>query len=313
MGNIHPMGALGCDQQKIEELYNDNNYVAEKKFDGSRYVLSFINKKATLTSRCESVKGGMVDKTKNVPQIIKEVLQLDDVILDGEIDLKEERNFSKVQGIMGSLPERALEIQKDKNKTLYYKCFDILSYRGYNLKERPLKERRKILELIFRSHKYKFNYIILVDQISDPKGKRELFGNEIDKGSEGIILKNINSIYVAGEDKTERPRNTWYKVKLLNTYDGIVTGYNIGTGKYSKTVGSLIVKQYKDGKLIEVANVGGMNDKLRDEFKKKIDNGEQFIIEFKAQEPEGENRYRHPRFKRIRLDKNKKECVYGQK
>ena len=307
MRDIRPMGACGTTKEKIEIAYSNPNYIAEKKFDGSRYTIQIDNKgKLYLQSRSESVNGGMCDKTDRVPQIIEEATQLPPgTILDGEIDILEGRNFHYVQGCMGSLPERALQIQKE-DKQLYYKCFDILQYDDVDLRYKPLKERRGILEQVFK--KYKFEYIKLVEQIKDEKGKRELFDTEIELGSEGIILKNLNSIYV--EDK--RPSNTWIKVKLTQTYDGIVIGYNEGTGKYTGTVGSLKVAQYLNGELIEVAECGGMKDELRDVFKKRIDKGERFIIEFAAQECEIHNRYRHPRFKRIRLDKNEKDCIYGQ-
>lgn len=307
MRDIKPQGACSVTKEKIEAAYKNPDYVAEKKFDGSRYTIQIeFNGQIYLQSRSESVKGGMCDKTDRVPQIIEEAKQIyRGTILDGEIDILEGRNFHYVQGCMGSLSERAIQIQKEE-QMLYYKVFDILEYEGQDLRKRTLRERRKILEEIFKMNKFK--YLILVEQIKDEKGKRELFDIEIENGSEGIILKNLNSIYV--EDK--RPSNTWIKVKLTQTYDGIVIGYNEGTGKYTGTVGSLKVAQYKDGQLIEVADCGGMIDSLRDTFKKRIDNGERFIIEFAAQECETHNRYRHPRFKRIREDKSEKDCIYGQ-
>lgn len=308
MRDIRPMGAQGTTKEKIEAAYSNPDYVAEKKFDGSRYTIQVDNKgKLYLQSRSESVKGGMCDKTDRVPHIIEEAKQLPKgTILDGEMDIIEGRNFHYVQGCMGSLPDKAIQMQKE-DKMLYYKCFDILQYDDVDLRYKPLRERRGILEQVFK--KYNFKYILLVEQIKDEKGKRELFDIEIERGSEGIILKNLNSIYV--EDK--RPSNTWLKVKLTDTYDGIVIGYNPGTGKYTGTVGSLKVAQYLNGELIEVAECGGMKDELRDVFKKRIDKGERFIIEFAAQEPEVHNRYRHPRFKRVREDKNEKDCIYGQK
>lgn len=314
MQDIRPMGAVGLPKgqkgkDKLESLYKNPLYSAEKKFDGSRYTLRIDNNGGLfLQSRKESVKGGMCDKTDRVPHIIEEAGRLPvGTILDGEIDILEGRNFHYVQGCMGSLPERAIQIQEE-NQKLYYKCFDILEYKGRDLRNIPLRERREILDRLLKSE-IKFQYIILVEQIKDEKEKRELFDKEIEKGMEGIILKNLEAIYQ--EDK--KPANTWYKVKLVDTFDGVVVGYNPGQGKYTGTVGSLKVAQYLNGVLIEVADCGGMTDKLRDIFKKRIDKGERFIIEFAAQEPEAHNRYRHPRFKRVREDKNERDCIYGQK
>ena len=155
MRDIRPMGATGLPsgqkgKDKLEGLYKNPDYVAEKKFDGSRYVIQIDNKRnIQLTSRSLSVRGGMVDKTDRVPHIIKEVKYLDFCVLDGEIDIIEGRNFHYVQSCMGSLPDRAVQIQKEE-QMLYYKCFDILEYKGEDLKNRPLRERRKILEDIFK-------------------------------------------------------------------------------------------------------------------------------------------------------------------
>jgi len=331
MKMIRPMGALGLQsgqkgKDKLESLYNNPRYVAEKKFDGCRYTIQIdLDGKIYLQSRSESVDGGMVDKTDRVPQIIEEAKSIDKgTILDGEIDIPEGRYFHYVQGCMGSLPERAIALQTGTeihteiiNKKIHfiegpklvYKVFDILEYKGQDLRNEPLCQRRSILEHIASQNIFKF--IILVDQVKDEEGKRKLFDEEIEKGSEGIILKNLDSIYVEGEEEGKRPSNTWYKNKLVNTYDGVVVGYNLGTGKNINTVGSLRVSQYKDGELVEVADCGGLKDSLRDEFKQRIDSGERFIIEFKAQEPET-NRYRHPRYKRERLDKTERQCVYGQ-
>ena len=123
------------------------------------------------------------------------------------------------------------------------------------------------------------------------------------------MIKNLNSIYQ--EDKT--PTQTWYKVKDKSTYDGIVKGYDLGTGKYKDTVGHLIVFQYFEGKLIETARISGMTDEKRNEFKERLDKRETFIVEFEAYGLfKDTHRYRHPTFKRERIDKNEKDCLYGK-
>jgi DNA ligase-1 len=308
---IRPMGAKALPKgdkgkQKLAELYANSRYVAEKKFDGSRYVLQNDKGNIILTSRRESVRGGMCEKSANVPHIIAELKDkfCPGIILDGEIDIRAGREFHFVQGTMGSLPDEAIRKQKDKEK-LVYKVFDILEYQYEDVRNKTLAERRAILESLF---KRPLTYIILVEQFKD-KDKRDLFDKEIEAGAEGIILKNLDSVYV--EDK--KPTNSWYKLKLVDTFDGIVTGYNAGTGKYEGMIGSLKVCQYKDKQLIEVAECGGMTDELRKAFKVRLDRGEKFIIEFAAQETEGNNRYRHPRFVRERTDKNASQCIYGEK
>jgi ATP-dependent DNA ligase len=249
----------------------------------------------------------MCEKTANVPHIIAEFKDkfASGIILDGEIDTRAGRAFHNVQGIMGSLPDEAIRKQKESEK-LVYKVFDILEYRCEEVRNKTLEERRAILETLF---KRPLIYIILVEQYRG-QDKRELFDKEIEAGSEGIILKNLDSIYI--EDK--KPTETWYKVKRQNTYDGVITGYIEGNGKYLHKLGALIISQYMNRELIEVATISGFTDNLRDEFKRRLDNKEKnIVVEFDAQETEEtSHRYRHPRFVRVRTDKNEKDCIYGK-
>jgi len=296
--------------EKLDLLYSDNNWIAEMKYDGSRYCFQIRKEGCMFSSRTESVKGGQVDKVKNVPQICEEALKHFPIntVLDGEVDVVEGRNFKRVQGIMGSLPERALALQKDD--PLVYKVFDILELDGVDLRNRPYKERRHLLEALFNSFPQK--YIRLCEIHKGEEAKRDLFAKAMREKAEGIMLKNLDGIYK--EDK--RPANTWVKIKKVANYDGIVKGYKYGTPgtKFEHGLGTLTVHQYlEDGSLVEVAECGGVDFKERVEFKERLDKGETFIIEFSACELfEETHRYRHPSFVRIRTDKNEKECHYGK-
>jgi len=324
MKQIHPMGAIALKKEKQEQYLNDPDYIGEKKFDGSRYVVQVTAEGTFLTSRRESVQGGMVDKTLNVPQIVEDLKQLPaNTIFDGEIDIPGDVRFFKyVQGVMGSLPERANQLQtgnplkiiKDKKgkdvivegPKLVYKVFDILEYKGEDLRNKPLYLRRLVLNSIFLTTP--FTYVKLVEQYED---KKTLLKKELDLGQEGIMVKNINAVYV--EDK--EPSQTWYKIKAKETYDGIVKGYKFGTPgtKNEFKLGTLTTYQYKDGVLVEVAECGGLEDVEREEFKIRLDRGEEFAIEFEGYGLfEETHRYRHPSFKRLREDKNFKDCIYGK-
>ena len=307
MKQIKPMGCKAIKKEKIEEILNDSNYVAEKKYDGSRYVIQITLEGIFLTSRRESTKGGMVDKTDNIPHIINELKQLKmGVVLDGEIDIQgEKRNFRHVQRVMGSSCEKSIKLQDEEGRVIY-KVFDILEYENKDLRNESLKNRRKILDTLFTN--LNLTYVKLVEQYKD-KEKKELFKIEIDKGQEGIMLKNINSKYI--EDA--KPSKTWYKMKKTYTYDGIVKGYKLGSGKYQFTIGTLEVYQYIKDELKLTANVAGLSEEKREYFKKHLDNGKSFIIEFECQETIPKNhKYRFPHFLRIREDKNEKECIYGK-
>ena len=132
MRQIKPMGAVSVKEDKLRECYESDNYIGEKKYDGSRYIAQKCEGKVYLTSRTESVKGGQVDKTANVPQIIEEILTLPDgTVLDGEIDVPGNvRCFKFVQGVMGSLPDRANTLQTGNQIRSLFLCIAVIILLG---------------------------------------------------------------------------------------------------------------------------------------------------------------------------------------
>lgn len=299
---IRPMMADSVSSEELDAFWESDNYIAEEKFDGSRYILQINKDKVVLTSRRESVNGGMCEKSENVPHItrVEGIKKYAGTILDGEI-IAPDRKFGSVVSVMGSLPARAIEIQQEKGWVKYI-AFDILEWNGVDCSILPLIRRKNILETFLKEAK--FPYIKQAKMVY--KNKKEFYQQIVKEGGEGVMLKNLGVAYLQGE----RPRYNWIKVKKNFTFDGIVIGAKEGKGKYAGTLGALIVGQYFDGELKEVATVGGMTDEQRKEFWAKIKEGKRWVVEFEAQEKTKDLRYRHPRFVRNRNDKNMKECVW---
>jgi len=302
MRKVYPMMADYIDSSELDVYLNSPAYVAEEKFDGSRYVMQITDKGVILHSRRESVKGGMCDKTNNVPHITQLPILKKYVgtIFDGEI-VSPDSKFLSVMSVMGSSPERAIETQKE-NGLVSYMVFDILEYEGKNVRLMAFLHRRNLLEAIFKSGDW--GSIKLTKQVRNNKG--EYYKKILKEGGEGIILKNWNCPYIDGE----RPKRNWIKIKRLETYDGIVIGGQEGNGKYQKNLGALLIGQYIQGELKEVAKISGMTDEQRKKFWAKIKRGEKWVVEFEAQSKTPYFRYRHPRYVRDRNDKNFKDCVF---
>lgn len=110
----------------------------------------------------------------------------------------------------------------------------------------------------------------------------------------------------------------WAKLKVENTIDLVVLGSNAGQGKYFGLVGSLICGVYTyaplQGGLIEVADVGGMDDSTRRKLTKLDCIGALvgIVVEVKYQNVDSKGRLRHPRFLRVREDKLPHECTLQQ-
>jgi bifunctional non-homologous end joining protein LigD len=311
------MGASDkADEWMLNKIWQDNNWIAEKKYDGSRYQILIENNEIRVFSRRINV-----DRTGNCQHIINEIKQLNlpsGTILDGEII--HPINFNNTVSVMNSDPYRSVELQK-KIGFVEMHIFDIPIYNGIPNRA-ILSERKKLLEKHFSNKQFK--YILQVKAVKE--NKQAYYEEIVNNGGEGVILKNLNSVYAIGIDEAIK-NGAWFKVKKLHSYDCVVIGGVEGQGKYAGILGALVIGQFKNGKLAEIGTVSGMSDKLRRNWWQKIqDNKERiitmngkkhihlkqdayWIIEIEAQE-KAINSYRFPRFIRERTDKKLQECIW---
>ncbi len=300
---IIPMLASSVGEEKLNKLWGDFNWRCEEKLDGSRYILQFDSKgKPHLTSRRISVKTGkLVDKTENLRgYVVNDCPELANTILDGEI--VGGSCFGDTVSLMGSSSARAQELLKNGMKVRYY-LFDILMYQGMNFVKARMDftSRREWLTKAINIPKLINPYWKVLTQLPNAKSS---FDKIVKTGGEGVILKNICGLYTEGDRSKD-----WIKVKKIQTYDGVILDAYEGTGKYKNNLGSLSIGQYIKGKLVEVATVSGMNDIQRQDFWDNCLKYQGVCIEFEAQQ-KTKNRYRHPRFVRLRPDKSLKDCIF---
>lgn len=223
-----PMGAKEVkDEKKMEDLWYDCNYVAEEKYDGSRY----LSVGGRFFSRRISVKDGFpVEKTDNVPHLTEILKHFPNLILDGEV-YYEGMSSNDVTSIMGALPDKAIERQKERG-FLKYVLFDILrDLDGNWLIDLTLSERRARLLKVYAAICMKLGITELPDiELSrvESQSKREFYNEIVARGGEGVILKNVNGKYVP--DK--RPAWNWVKVKKHITDDVVIMGFKPPVREY---------------------------------------------------------------------------------
>lgn len=236
---FYPMGAVGFDEKKHSKLWLDNSWVAERKYDGSRYLIRKLDGKVSIVSRQPSVSTGLpVDKTDRVPHLAEFFAERlpDNSIIDGEIITHENCESHEVTSIMGSDAEVAIAKQEERG-FVQYVAFDILFWRGKDLTSYPYKERRKGLESAFKNVLSGYKYFLLAPvYYSSPVSDKERIYEEIVKGGgEGVILKNIHAPYQISLDpkKPKKPKDTWVKVKKYKTFDVVIMGFTEPTRDYS--------------------------------------------------------------------------------
>lgn len=227
---IYPMAAKALDdEEKLNTLWEDPAWLAERKWDGARYLMYVTGDGGPnrLFSRRESVKDNLpVEKTDNVPHLrdtFIDVLGL--TVFDGEIITPNVETSSEVVKIMGASPEKAVERQKEVGP-VQYMVFDILYADGMNVMDLPLSERRAILEEMFELGRVDSPDVHLTESVTE--NKEQFYRNIVANGGEGVILKRLDAPYVPGK----RPANNWVKVKKYQTFDVVVTGFEPAEMEY---------------------------------------------------------------------------------
>jgi DNA ligase-1 len=155
--------------------------------------------------------------------------------------------------------------------------FDILFMDGKSLIDKPLSERMEILKEVIKED----DVLIRTKNqtITDPKELALLLEDAISKGLEGLVVKKLESPYVAGG------RNfNWVKLKrhssgdLHDTIDCVILGYIFGRGKRAAFgAGALLVGVYdeKRDEFVTVSKIGtGLTDEEWISIKEKTKGAE---------------------------------------
>jgi len=158
-------------------------------------------------------------------------------------------------------------------------------------------------------------------------GFQTLYANVIANGGEGIILKDRRAKY-RHDGKNDNRSKAWLKVKRDDTADCVVMGVQTGNGKTADTFGALIIGQYVNGELVEVGRASGMTNAERriligivnhiQTWKYSALMGDKsvqrlieprLVVEVEFMERTDKGRLRHPRYLRMRSDKEPCECT----
>lgn len=334
---FYPMGGVSDEKRLESGIWTDKNWVVERKFDGSRYLLRVeTDGTVNLTSRSKSVETGLpTNKIQNVPHLKKIASSFPQgTILDGEIITSVSSDTSSnVVEIMGCDPEKAIERQKERGFVKYV-VYDILYVNGQLLMDLKWYVRRNILENFYGEFLNGQESIFLTEfHKCDRFDAKAWYEKIVGNGWEGVMLKNVNSTYQAGLDKMKKPSNTWIKVKKFITEDCIILGFTDAeveyTGKdvdnweykidgkpvtkfhYNAWIGAVRFGQYdKNGRLVEVGQCSGMTEEVRKYMSEHKEELIGKVIEVKGMERIGKTlAIRHPEFKCFRPDKNPDECI----
>ncbi len=243
--------------------------VCEPKYDGIRVFLFKSGDKLVLSS-----KHGGIYTPKGNPNVFARVPEFTHapsrMILDGEYVAR-------------------------LSKGLFF--FDVLQVDDRDVRSKPLTDRKKILREILKGTGLEVPY-----KIAKSSDKIMALRNEmVEKGGEGIVVKNPESTY--GQS------NSWLKMKRFDTIDCFVMDFQ-ETQELKRTgiARSWSVGVYDErGQVINLGNVGSTVEKVDPRNVKKGS-----VIEVRFQEVTRDRKLRAPFILRIRHDKTPEECLLSQ-
>ena len=219
-------------------------------------------------------------------------------VFDGELIAPVERDsLTATMSVLGSNPDKAIARQDEIGELRYY-VFDVAYWKGEDVTNKTLRERRALFSNYFST-----GPVVGMPQtyIKSDSGRLEYLEAFISAGGEGIMFKDPDSKYF--------DRKGWVKVKGTTTVDAIVTGWVPGKGKYEGTIGALKVSATDGatGELRELCTVAPGTDETRRWLFESLGvdglDHLELVVELEAQAWTTGGKLRHPRIVRYRKDK----------
>ena len=241
------------------ELPRGSGWQYEPKWDGFRCIAIRDSDKVELLSRSGK------PLARYFPDMVAalKALKPKRFILDGElaIPVGEILSFDALQLRLHPAASRVNKLAAETPSILI--AFDLLqNTRGVDLRDRPLRERRKQLEAFFDALGDAPALRLSPAIISRAEAGRWLKragGGALD----GVVAKRVDETYKSGE-------RAMVKVKCLRTADCVVGGFRYATN--SRLVGSLLLGLFNDeGKLDHVGFTSGIADDKRAALTRKVE------------------------------------------
>ena len=310
----HADHITGYNSKWLQQMYDNDAIIAQPIYDGERMLIHINHGEVYCTSRRFSKKTNRYmenqDKLPVLQEACKHLTNLDYTVIDCECFSKD---WSTIVGILHSLPERAIELQKLNSAK--FAVFDCLYFNGLDVRDDEYHERLnlmiKVVNMInyhnlfsveFMNQYHKPDDMIHAGLIHSDKDWQECMQNAIDAGYEGVVIKSLN--------KTYYDKGASLKCKKFETVDVVVIDYKPGTGKYTDTIGALVVGYYDQdtNSFVRLSNVNCSTDEERQYWHDNWTTLLHTVIEVKCQEIT-EKSLRHPVYIRRRDDKDYTMCT----
>jgi bifunctional non-homologous end joining protein LigD len=228
------------------------HWITELKFDGYRILVYADGERV----HCFSRSG--LDWTHRMPNVAQALarLGLQDTWLDGELVAVDENGVPQFQRLQQAMDPRS------GNGTPVLMVFDVLQLEGADLRTRPLRERKSLLQQTLASldRQGPVQLVEFVDDASPALRDRACAG-----GFEGVILKDADADYRSGRNRA------WLKLKCRREQEFVIGGYT-RTAAGRETLTALLLGFYEAGRLVFAGRAGtGFSEEQLGRLRKRLD------------------------------------------
>jgi DNA ligase-1 len=211
---------------EVEELGDVEEWSAEHKWDGIRSQVIVRKDELFVWSRGEEL---VTDKYPEFENFVGKIPN--GTVIDGEILPFPDGKIGTFKDLQTRIGRKNISKKLLEKTPVILKAYDVLEWKGEDIRTEPFVERRKILERLYAEVSSEEIPLHLSERISfknwaEVAEERERAREE---KSEGLMLKKLDSPYLVG-----RKKGDWWKWKVDPlTVDAVLTYAMRGHGRRS--------------------------------------------------------------------------------
>jgi len=245
---IEPMLLL-----RTSKLSEGDHWAYEIKWDGYRAIAFKTGGKVYLRSRNDN------DFALQYPGVTLALSSLpDDTVIDGEIVALDKS---------GRPSFNVLQNYGTAQAPVFYYVFDVLIFKGMDLRGETLAARRAILTKLIGKLKEPVRESSILDA-----SLTDIIASVKSQGLEGVVAKRLDSRYESGQRS-----GVWQKMRINQGQEFVIGGYTVG----GRTFDALVFGYYEGKKLLFAAKTrNGFTPPLREALMRKFNGLEQVDCPF---------------------------------
>lgn len=329
---------------EVKNAIYSNDYYGALKVDGYyQRLISDEDGNYFMIARNKNVNGEAINKIDWVPQIKEFMSKLPKgTVLLSECYLPGNEGSKNITSLLGCLKDKCISRQ-EKNQKLHFYIFDVCAFNGKNMIEIPAEERFSLLKEM--SEKFKNSYVEWAKYYRG-KELWEKLQEYLASGREGIVITKKNcpiyfkrtpahltikvkkelqdnlDVVIIGANKPTRLYNGkeieswkyWEDTKTFKRLNGdFFKEYTDGAAiepvtkmYFMNGAGSLKIGVYKDGKMVQVGSLSGLDDEVLFNWQDYVGK----VAEITAMQIMETGGLRHSKFQVWREDKSPKDCTW---